>query len=180
MALLLLHGNLKEKLVSFISKKRDNEVQVETADPCILWKGTCYLEGEYSIYAERIIIAQSKCLIKAYLILLSSFYVFNMAFPKNMSSTLTFLQKVILGHSDNSKNDLAKINGQLMKWCESKRFWSYWVAGCYWMYNHPIMWGNKRAVNPRFSKSGVSEKLGYLKFIFYFYLLFSFYHSKTL
>ena len=62
-SLLLLHRNLKEKLVSFISKGEDTEV--ETADPCIVWKGTCYLEGEYRIYAERVLIAQSKCLVKS-------------------------------------------------------------------------------------------------------------------
>ena len=105
---LLLRRNLKEKLVSFISKGEDTEV--ETADPCIVWKGTCYLEGEYRIYAERVLIAQSKCLVKAYLILLSSFYVFDLAFPKNMTSTLTFLQKMILGHCDNSKKDMKVVN----------------------------------------------------------------------
>ena len=89
--LLLLHRNLKEKLVSFISKGEDTEV--ETADPCIVWKGTCYLEEEYRIYAERVIIALSKCLVKAYLILLSSFYVFNLAFSKKHDKHLNLLTK---------------------------------------------------------------------------------------
>lgn len=114
MALLLLHNNLKEKLVSFIRK--EGEGDLDTADPYIVWKWTCFIEGEYDVYAERILIAKTKCLVKAYLILLSSIYVFNSALPKSMCSTLTFLHKVILGHTDNSKKDnkvinlLAKIN----------------------------------------------------------------------
>ncbi|KAK3886629.1 hypothetical protein Pcinc_009276 [Petrolisthes cinctipes] len=40
----------------------------------------------------------------------SYLYVFNLAFPKNMISSLTFLQKVVLGHCDNSKKDVKVIN----------------------------------------------------------------------
>lgn len=46
-ALLLLHNNLKEKLVSFIRK--EGEGDMETADPYIVWKGTCFIEGEYDV-----------------------------------------------------------------------------------------------------------------------------------
>lgn len=112
-ALLLLHRNLKEKLQSFITKGGENDV-VESAAPCIIWYGNSYLDGEYKVYAERILIAESKCLVKAFLILLSSFFVFNLAFPKNMVSTVTFLQKVILGHWDQSKKDV-KVNNLLAK-----------------------------------------------------------------
>ena len=92
----------------------EGEDTVERASPIILWSGESYLNGKFNLYTENILLASCDCLVNAFLCLLATFYVFNIAFPKDMTSSLTFFQKVLLNHSDGAKKD-NKVVGLLTK-----------------------------------------------------------------
>ena len=82
----------------------------EAISPVIDWTGDSYLDGTFQVLAENIIVAETKCLITAFLCYLGSFYIFNLAFPKKICSTLTFLQNVVLGHVDDTKTSTKVVN----------------------------------------------------------------------
>ena len=47
---------------------------------------------------------------RAYKLMVACHYVFNYAYPKCLSSTMTFVQKVILNHQDKVKKDTKVLN----------------------------------------------------------------------
>ena len=111
-ALLITPPLLREKVDHFIQPEGTDTV--DRASPIILWTGKTYLDGQFSIYAENILLAKCDCIVNAFMCLLATFYIFNIAFPKDMTSALTFLQKVIMNHTDGAKKD-NKVIGLLTK-----------------------------------------------------------------
>ena len=79
---------------------------VDKGHPVIVWQGPSVVDGDYKVYVDGITVASGTCLIKAFKSLLCTFYAFNLAFPVKNHSTLTFLQKVLVNHSDGAKQDI--------------------------------------------------------------------------
>ena len=70
------------------------------------------VDGDYKVYVDGITVASGTCLIKTFKSPLCTFYAFNLAFPVKNRSTLTFLQKVLVNHSDRAKQS-GNIVGQV-------------------------------------------------------------------
>lgn len=112
-SLMIIPQFLREKIDKFFT---DTDIDTEAAYPCILIKSGDIFDGEFNVVAEGHVLCETKCFVQAFVCLLSAYYVFNFAFPNWGKSTLTFIQKVIVGHKDQAKKDmkvvdfLAKLN----------------------------------------------------------------------
>ena len=51
----------------------------------------------YDVIVEGAVVGSARELIKATLLLMASYYVFNISYPKETKKFLTFLQKAVLG-----------------------------------------------------------------------------------
>ncbi len=104
-ALLALPGLLREDLDLFLSSEEQYEKSDEqTGSPVIVFQGAdVYKSKNFAIYADGIKIMSVKSVKNAFMILIACFFVFNIAYPKKMIRTLTFLQKVMLNLQDSIK-----------------------------------------------------------------------------
>ena len=60
--------------------------------------------SRFDVLIERFQIASSKDFIRAFAILMASFYAFNVEYPKKLEGTLIFIQKIFLKISDKQKS----------------------------------------------------------------------------
>ena len=68
-------------------------------------------DQEYSIFLDGISVAKLETLPRAYKLWFASVYVFNIAYPKQLTATLTFFQKVIMNiHDDLMMNNNTAFN----------------------------------------------------------------------
>ena len=104
-ALLYIPSLLHEKLENIIRNEEDTELVM----PYIV-APTSLEEGEnYHVLVEGVKVATTNSLIGAFKLLMASFYVFNIAYPKNLQATLSFLQILFLGINDNSKPNIKAV-----------------------------------------------------------------------
>lgn len=109
-ALLHLPGLLREKLELFICSEQHYETNAEetTGNPVIVFQGANPFESaNFDVYADGIKILTVDSIAKAFEMLITCFFVLNIAYPKDMVKTLTFLQKVIVNLQDKIKNPKA-------------------------------------------------------------------------
>ena len=71
------------------------------------------------IVADKVVICETDNLMEAAGLLLATFYVFNIAYPKASMATLTFYQKVFLNLQDEAKR-LPRVISLLSKLVSSK------------------------------------------------------------
>ena len=93
---------LKEDLDDLLVDDDDVDGDTSILHPYIVQHGG----GEttpFFIFAEGTKICSTESHLKAFRLLMATFYVFNLAFPKANRGTLTFYQKVFLSLQDNSK-----------------------------------------------------------------------------
>ncbi len=104
-ALLAIPGLLREDTNLFICSMEQHRDSEETSgSPVIVYNGQDpYKATNFDIYADGIKILSTKSIVKAFAIMIGCFFVLNIAYPKKMIKTLTFLQKVILGLQDSIK-----------------------------------------------------------------------------
>ena len=55
------------------------------------------MDNLYSILVGNVIVAEARGFVQAFALLLGTFYVFNVEYPKKLEATLSFFQKFILG-----------------------------------------------------------------------------------
>lgn len=107
---LSLPSQLKENPQLLLQKESD--VEEEQTAPIITYGGgesvVCD-DSIFSIVAENVVIATTNSLIDAVGLLLATYFVFNLVYPGNIESSLTFIQKVLVGHTDKVKT-IPKIN----------------------------------------------------------------------
>ncbi len=104
-ALLALSGLLREETDDFISSEAqymDNENS--TGVPIIVYSGEDPFKcKDFDVYADNVKVLSVKSMAQAFAALVAVFFVFNIAYPKSMLKTLTFLQKVFIGLQDSLK-----------------------------------------------------------------------------
>ena len=83
-----------------ILKSREDD---ECLTPYILSQNP--LHDTLKIMADGIMVCQADNLLKAARLLLATFYVFNIAYPKGITASLTFFQKVFLNLQDDAKKN---------------------------------------------------------------------------
>jgi hypothetical protein len=104
-SLLLLAINLRIKLedvVVFGAK--------ETPNAFIKVLSGSILDRIFAVIVDGINVVETGCFISAVKIWFAVQFVFNLAFAKENASFLTFLQKAVVGHKDQNKNDTKVIN----------------------------------------------------------------------
>ena len=76
---------------------------------------TALLESaSFDIVVEEQIVAQSNSFLEAFAVMLATYYVFNLAYPKELECTLSFIQKYILDIGDTTKT-AARVSGLINK-----------------------------------------------------------------
>lgn len=76
--------------------------------------GSC---SEFQIMADNISICTTKTFTRALKLVFACFYIFNIAYPKQIAGFLTFIQKVLINIADNSKKNVkvVKLLSELCK-----------------------------------------------------------------
>ena len=73
------------------------------------------VDGEelYKVILDEIAIAECGDLVTAFMLMVATYYVFNVAYPKELKNTLMFMQKAFLNIMDARKNK--KVNSLMCK-----------------------------------------------------------------
>ena len=80
----------------------------DSRSPIIAYSGAFMeIENEFSIFAENVQVANTTSFVDAVGLLLASYFSFNLAYPSQVNNTLTFIQKILIGHCDYSKLNLS-------------------------------------------------------------------------
>ena len=108
LALLLIPVHFKEPAALIITDTVEKETSV------ILFTKPLVEDQMFVIKAEGTDVCKTASLKEAFLLLLASYFNFNLRFPGEIEGSLTFLQKVLVGHSDSLKQH-AKVSTLLAK-----------------------------------------------------------------
>lgn len=116
-ALLSLPIFLSEKKDKFYRERlEDKDTDDEPVEAYICWKGDATKdETTFSIRLEKQEVCNTKSLVRAFLLLTCVYYVFNLKYMKGTTSTLHFLQRVLLDIDDGTVNTDTKLLGFLSK-----------------------------------------------------------------
>ncbi len=106
MALLCLPSQLSEPSIVISQEefaRRSEEIKV---NPIIVGSGEVLTDSElYDVYVDSVKVTTTASLSTAFKTLMGAIYAFNLAFPKCHSSSMTFLQKVIINLQDRQPRD---------------------------------------------------------------------------
>ena len=97
LALVSVPGLMNEDVSVMIKTTEDDSYM----NPYILSQNP--LGGSLQILADGVTICETNNLMKAARLLLATFYIFNIAYPKIIMATLTFFQKVFLNLQDEAR-----------------------------------------------------------------------------
>ncbi len=101
-ALVAIPGHLGEDVNLLLKEAEDPK----TLTPYIWIKGDGIMEADlFAIMADGIKVCESNTPAKAIKSLMAIFYVFNIAYPTKVTSTLSFIQKILLNVQDSTKKD---------------------------------------------------------------------------
>ena len=115
-AIFVLFSRLKEKPSEIIIKDENQPI----AEPKIVFKDY-FLDSVYSVVVDNQRLCSTKDFIHAVKLLMATYYIFNIAYPKPSEGTLTFIQKGLINLQDRAKmnkkvaNLLLEINQQRKK-----------------------------------------------------------------
>ena len=112
MALTVIPLHLNETIRQYIYPDRDVEDIPET--PFIKVYGDIEDSDRFEIIADNELVCTCRNLISAVGSLVATFYIFNIAYPKELVATLTFIQKFIIGMQDGVKKN-SKVIGFISK-----------------------------------------------------------------
>lgn len=102
LALVYLPYLLREDLNTLIRTSKDD---IKSTPHVFVVKKEDILSSKFEIYAEGNVVGLTESLPKAVMIVLATYYTFNIAYPDKGVSTLTFVQKVFANHQDRVKRD---------------------------------------------------------------------------
>ena len=71
--------------------------------PLIKFKGSIMETNDFDIVSEGVTVTTVQSFYLAVIYVLCIYYIFNIAYPPSLKNTLTFIQKVIVGHADTTK-----------------------------------------------------------------------------
>ena len=68
-------------------------------------------EEQYEVIVEGLVVCLSGNVVVAFALMLASYYVFNLAYPKDLTNTLMFYQRVFLGLTDTQSTRNTQVEG---------------------------------------------------------------------
>ena len=90
---------LKDKFAALLEKD-DNQA---VPSPTILWNGTNLSDATYAVVVDNKRVCTTTDMLLAVTVLIASYYVFNLAYPKDLEGTMVFYQNAILNIQDQTK-----------------------------------------------------------------------------
>ena len=117
--LLSLVHHLREDANLLVWFDDDNE-GTKPVHPLIVCKGSNSLSPlSFSVEAEGIVISKTDSFVNFVLLLLATYYVFNLVYPDKLVATLIFIQKYFLNIQDSVKRNskVVTLLGKLHKLC---------------------------------------------------------------
>jgi hypothetical protein len=112
MLALLSLGLLLQEDITYLLKPEEDPT---TATPYIVMSGDDPIEcSDYTIYVDGVVVCKTSSFLKSFKLVFASFYIFHVAYPKEIMNLLTFVQKIILNMSDKTAKR-AKVMSLLSK-----------------------------------------------------------------